>query len=194
LRKLQSVYPDWNASIVKFRLDYLTGRIAAAAKLPAAPVLEAPATPPAPAAKPTEPDPALLKELKALREQVGHLQADKLLLEAKLKEALAAQPAALDPRELAKAEERIRALEKEADLLKVTLEQERAKKPAMGDSAALDRPKRNVSCPSRRMSPRCWRKRRLCCKSSSISSLPQPGPIWRKPANALRRWNKTPGR
>ena len=55
------------------------------------------------------------------------LQADKAILEAKLKEALAVQPAALDPRELARAEEKIRGCMKENDLLKVTLAQEKAK-------------------------------------------------------------------
>jgi len=60
---------------------------------------------------------------------VRQLQADKSLLEAKLKEALAAQPAPMDPRELAKAEEKIKALQKENDLLKVSLNQAKAKSP-----------------------------------------------------------------
>ena len=65
---------------------------------------------PAPSqSKPTRPHPG--RGSSALAERVQEL-------EAKLKEALAAQPAAIDPRELAKAEERIRTLEKEADLLK----------------------------------------------------------------------------
>src|SRR5437867_74109 len=42
---------------------------------------------------------------------------------SKLKEALSAQPAAFDPHELTKAEERIKTLQKENDLLKVSLNQ-----------------------------------------------------------------------
>jgi len=42
-------------------------------------------------------------------------------LEAKLKEALAAQPAAVDPRELAKAQEQVKDLQKENELLKFSL-------------------------------------------------------------------------
>lgn len=61
----------------------------------------------------------------ALQDQVAHLEADKTMLESKLKEALAAQPAASDPRELAKAQERIKSLEKENDLLKFSLAQAR---------------------------------------------------------------------
>ena len=43
-------------------------------------------------------------ELAALRGQLQHLQADNTTLTAKLKEALAVQPAAIDSRELAKAQ------------------------------------------------------------------------------------------
>ena len=62
-----------------------------------------------------------------LRDLGRQLQADKAVLEAKLKEALSVQPAAVDPRELAKAEEKIRNLLKENDLLKVSLDQAKAK-------------------------------------------------------------------
>jgi hypothetical protein len=51
------------------------------------------------------------------------LQADNTTLQAKLKEALGAQPAAIDPRELTRARETIRSLMKENDLLKVSLAQ-----------------------------------------------------------------------
>jgi len=133
LKKLQTAYPDWNPKVVNFRLNYLAAKLATArARIPAAPapvpVIATKSSPaaPAPAAAPSQ---ELLDELRALREQVGQLQADKSLLDAKLKEALAAQPAALDPRELTKAEDRIKTLEKENDLLKVSLEQERVRKP-----------------------------------------------------------------
>ncbi len=56
----------------------------------------------------------------ALQAEVRLLQADKTVLEAKLKEALATQPAAVDPRELTKAREKIQSLMKENDLLKAS--------------------------------------------------------------------------
>ena len=59
-----------------------------------------------------------------LRGQVQQLQADNAMLTAKLKEALAVQPAAVDPRELAKAQEQIQSLMKENDLLKADLSQD----------------------------------------------------------------------
>jgi tetratricopeptide (TPR) repeat protein len=58
-------------------------------------------------------------------------------LEAKLREALSVQPAAVDPRELTKAQEKIKTLEKERDLLKVSLEQDQAKASNVADPALL---------------------------------------------------------
>jgi hypothetical protein len=66
----------------------------------------------------------MTNQFKALQQEIGRLSAQNALLEAKLKEALSVQPAAVDPRELARAEEKIRALLKEKELLKVALEQE----------------------------------------------------------------------
>ena len=53
-------------------------------------------------------------------------QVENRRLSAKLKEALSVQPAAVDPRELAKAEDRIRALMKENELFKAQLTQKPA--------------------------------------------------------------------
>ena len=106
--------------MVKFRLLYLEGKVAGLsghAPAPAAPGDNAPAAA-ADSARNSAPAPAqpakvslarteAEENLRALKDQVQQLQADKTVLEAKLKEALAAQPAAFDPRELAKAEERI---------------------------------------------------------------------------------------
>lgn len=62
-------------------------------------------------------------QIKALQEQIRNIETDKSLLEAKLKEALSAQPAAVDPRELARAQAQIKDLQKENDLLKTSLAQ-----------------------------------------------------------------------
>ena len=65
------------------------------------------------------------------------LQADRSALDAKLKEALAAQPAAVDPRELAKAEERIKSLQKENDLLNASLGEQKARPAGTADTNVL---------------------------------------------------------
>ena len=145
LLQFQKGYPDWNVKVISFRLNYVTAKIAAVSPRVPAPVAPAPAsTGPKPAmspsAGPAQPAPLADWEalLNALKDQVHQMQADKALLEAKLKEALAVQPAAVDPRELARAEEKIKGLVKENELLKVTLAQEKAKPLPAADTKALD--------------------------------------------------------
>ena len=88
-----------------------------------------------------------------LKDQLRQLQADKILLEAKLKEAFSAVPTANDPRELAKAEERARSLQKENDLLKVNLDQAktRTNRPA-GDPLALQKAQKDLVEANRKLS------------------------------------------
>ncbi len=84
---------------------------------------------PAPVVSPTPP-PALSTEaenqIKGLQERIRNMETDKALLEAKLREALSAQPAAMDPRESQKAQDQIKNLQKENELLKVSLAQAKA--------------------------------------------------------------------
>jgi uncharacterized small protein (DUF1192 family) len=68
-------------------------------------------------------------QLKALQAEVQRLQAENQRLSAKLKEAVSVQPAGIDPRELARAEERIRSLMKENALAKAQLAQKAAASP-----------------------------------------------------------------
>jgi tetratricopeptide (TPR) repeat protein len=197
LKKFQTAYPDWNVKVVKFRINYLSGKLAdlvpatpapkpaqpaavtptpsqpAPAPAPAptiatTPVIVTPKTnaapaapmliisskpevvttvppplPQAPGSKPvptpppvavtpvqpvappvanTTPPPANMEpQIKALQEQVKRLEGDKVVLEAKLKEALSARPAAVDPRELAAAQDLVKELQKENELLKASL-------------------------------------------------------------------------
>ena len=141
LQSFRKTYPDWNVLAVNYRLEYLASRIAGlAAKLPAPSAAastpaNAPAAPtgPAPGSAPAPVSADWTNQFNALREQARQLQleknqwlADKELLQAKLREALAIQPAASDPRELAKAETKINALQKENDLLSASLERAKA--------------------------------------------------------------------
>ena len=141
LQQLQKGYPDWNSKVVNYRLSYVAAKIAgmpASVPAPAAPAPTVPSATPTPGsnaapAQPTAPS-DWAAQLGGLQDQVRQLQADKATLEAKLKESLAVQPAALDPRELARAEEKIKGLMKENELLKVTLDQQKAKPLAVADT------------------------------------------------------------
>ena len=161
LQKFQRYYPDWNPKIVNFRLNYVAGKIAGLkAQIPAAPapapVVATPAAPaapvvpvtpaPVPATSPrpappvaTTPVPAAVDDL---RGQVQALQAVNTTLQAKLKEALAAQPTSADTRELAKAQAKINSLLKENELLKVSVTQGKTRTNFVATAAQTDALKR----------------------------------------------------
>jgi len=160
LQRFQRGYPDWNSRVVGFRLNYLADKIAALsarAPVPAAPVPSAVTSPgQPPSASPGQPvQPAAPSDwenqLSTLTDQVRQLQADKTVLEAKLKEALSVQPAAVDPRELARAEARINDLLKENDLLKVSLDQEKTRPVATPDTKVLDEARQAVDEANRKL-------------------------------------------
>jgi phytoene dehydrogenase-like protein len=89
--------------------------------------------------------------VKLLLEQVRQLTADKELLQAKLKEALSAQPAAVDPRELARAEEKIKSLRKEVEVLTVNLKKAEAKPDRPIDPAAFDQTKQGLAAANQKL-------------------------------------------
>jgi hypothetical protein len=135
LQKLQADHPSWNPDIVKFRLDYLADKLSALAKFVAptnaVPSATAPATQGKPAETPgvssEQPTIAALQQQNAnFQEQIRSLTSANAELQSKLKEALAVQPASVSPEELAKANAKIVALQKERDLLAVELDQEKA--------------------------------------------------------------------
>lgn len=127
LKRFKVQYPEWNQGTVDFRLQYVTDRLA---KL--GPVKTAPA----PAA--TAPAAVAADPITELRQTVAQLQEERKVLNAKLQEALAAQPAAVDPLELKKAEGQIATLQKEKELLRVALEQEQGKAAKAADKSAAE--------------------------------------------------------
>src|SRR5215831_10649432 len=141
LQQFQKFNPDWNVKIVNFRLSYLAGKISALGTIAPTPALasniaQTSGTNGAVAAGKTA-SPGLEAQLNSLRDQVRQMQVDKIMLEAKLKESLAAQPAATDPRELAKAEDKIKSLQKENALLNISLAQTRSNTAPTVDTQAM---------------------------------------------------------
>jgi LysM repeat protein len=134
LQRLKNGSPDWNSAIVGFRLSYVAAKIAALSGKAPAPA-ETIATTNAAGKTPRAAPPADWEgQLATLKDQVRQLQAERVILEAKLKEAFAVLPTESDPRELARAEERIKNLQKENELLKLSLE--KAKAPAEPEATA----------------------------------------------------------
>lgn len=156
LQRIQKFNPTWNPKVVSYRLSYIAEKIetgpapmatAPAKKTPSAPNIPAPvnpastANPDVPATTPSTTDPNVAD----LQHTVARLQADKAILEAKLKEALATQPAAADPRELAKAQEKIQSLLKENELLKNNLDTEKAKPGSAADARQIEELKNSLA-------------------------------------------------
>jgi len=148
LTRFRGIYPGWNERVINYRLGYVATKLAPlsaalAGSTPAAPVTNATGnlpsaptnivatpTPSAAASFPTTTPPVVPlmsaeveNQIKSLQGEVASLQLANRELAAKLREALSVQPAAMDPRELAKAEERIRNLQKENELFKAQLAQ-----------------------------------------------------------------------
>ena len=135
LRALQRASPSWNDRVVTYRIRYCTEKLEglkeALAKAPAAPAgrgTNAPASKPAsPAAG--APSSEVLEQFNSLNSRIQQLATEKQSLEAKLREALAAQPAPVDPRELQDAVERIASLQSTNKTLVARLEaQERERR------------------------------------------------------------------
>jgi tetratricopeptide (TPR) repeat protein len=136
IKELQRAYPDWNTKLTAYRLEYISSHLEPLTQK----VSAHPASGTADAGDPaTSPLLNVTNQVKALQEEINRLSGQNALLEAKLREALTVQPAAVDPRELAKAEERIKQVQKERDLLAVSLEQSGVKGATVGAATSPTR-------------------------------------------------------
>ena len=157
LEQFKKAYPTWNPEIINFRLKYVGQKIAEIAPKVQPPAggsagTNRPAPPTAGVTPPAKAAPADWEaQMATLTDQVRQLQAEKVGLEAKLKEALAVRPAAADPRELARAQDQIRALQKDNDLLKVTLDQQKSNLVAAPDTKALQEARLALTEANRRL-------------------------------------------
>ncbi len=136
LRVMQRDYPAWNERVISYRLRYTADKLSALAN--AAPE-------PAPAVTVATPPPTALAgsgevitQFNELSQQIRLLQTDKKLLEAKLREALSAQPAPVDPREFQAAIERIATLQQTNKTLIANLQQQLAERSNLVDKVVVE--------------------------------------------------------
>ena len=181
LQKFQKVFPDWNPNIVNFRLKYLAEKIAdVTAALPAPAPAQVPVAANAPVrpaaagqgAAPAQPD----AEVTALRNQLQQLQADNTTLAAKLKEALSVQPAAIDSRELTRAQQQIEFLTKENDLLKASLSQGKTRTNVVTlatDTAALKEVQAALVAANQKLADQTERADKLALENQALQSRVQ---------------------
>lgn len=110
------------------------------------------------------------RQIADLQNQLRRLQDDKSLLEAKLREALAARPAGVDPRELARAQDLIRQIQKDNDLLQVTLAQEKQKTAAFVNPGDLAQVRHELEDTKHQLADQTARATRLAQENASLQS------------------------
>jgi tetratricopeptide (TPR) repeat protein len=146
LIRFSAIFPGWNERVVNYRISYISTKLAPLSALTSAPsattspntnASTTPSLPPGSNVVVTPPPVTAApwsaefdNQMKSLQNEVARLQGDNKALSAKLKEALSAQPATIDPADMAKAEERIRSLQKENELFKAQLAQMASAPPA----------------------------------------------------------------
>ncbi len=136
LKRIQRGYPTWNERVINYRLHYCADKLAALLDVADAASAKPDPTKPAPAA--TEPPGEVLTQLNDLNERIRSLAADKQSLEARLREALTAQPAPIDPRELHAAVEKITALQTTNRVLLAKLETQEGERKNLVDKVVAE--------------------------------------------------------
>jgi chromosome segregation ATPase len=156
LRNLQRQYPTWNERVVNYRLRYVGERLAtlktALQNGPAKTESTKDATgantnAPVSLAPPGE----VVSQFNSLNEQIQRLGAEKSLLEAKLREALTAQPAPVDPRQLHEAVERISSLQQTNKVLLTKLEEQEKERKNLVDKVVAEEAQRALNEANRQL-------------------------------------------
>ena len=164
LQRFQKMYPQWNPGIINYRLENLTKKISevkaqiAAASAPVAPINTGSGLSAADAAR-------LMAADAALQAQLQTAQADNQTLQAKLKEALSSQPAAINADELARAQEQIRSLMKENDLLKAA---ETAPVKGAADSSNISQLRRQLADAFQKYADEHARSEKLVAENTAL--------------------------
>jgi Tfp pilus assembly protein PilF len=117
LDRFKKTYPTWNPDIIAYRLNDLAQKIST---LKGSSALKAVEKPVVTEVVTNDATAAVKAQLTELQAQLQAAQTENGSLQAKLKEALAAQPAAISASELARAQQQVADLMKANDLLKVS--------------------------------------------------------------------------
>ncbi len=153
LLRLKRSQPEWNPKVVDFRLRYLDTKIERLAPRASVPALTQPAEPAVPGVDVgAERAAAANAQLISLEADLERAQGENRVLQAKLREALTALPAAVDPLELEKAQARQRELAAEVSSLREQLASAQAQVDAKADvqtlketQAELERTRKSLS-------------------------------------------------
>lgn len=153
LQKLRQLYPNWNERVVNYRLRYVADKLEAL-KGSARPSSDAAAEPGKPATGKVDvvaPSGEVISQFNTLKDQIQKLAAEKGLLEARLREALSAQPAPVDPRKLQEAVEKITALQETNKSLVAKLDEQEAERKTLVDKVVAEEAQRALNEANRQL-------------------------------------------
>lgn len=138
LLALHKAYPSWNEKVVGFRLRYMEEKLTELG--PEKPGTSASETnPPTNNQRaPLAPEGEVLDQFNRLNQQITDLTHDRQTLEAKLREALSAQPSPVDPRELQQAVEKISALQATNQVLSAQLDRQISERKNLVEKVVAD--------------------------------------------------------
>jgi len=159
LKSLSRQYPSWNERVVNYRLRYVTERLAAlkAAGASATTPKADPSTTTAKTDQANDPSSTLapagevIEQFNALNERIQRLATEKNLLEAKLREALSAQPAPVDPRQLQEAVERITSLQHTNKVLLTKLDEQEKERKNLIEKVVVEEAQRALNEANRQL-------------------------------------------
>src|SRR5215475_4801950 len=167
LQKFHRINPDWNPKVVNFRLIYLNTKVAAASAQP----ISADKSPRTASASTNSALSAQLEhQLNSLKDQVHQLQSEKIILESRLKESFSAQPATIDPRELTKAQDQVKSLQKENDLLKVTVGQQKVRLATTYDANGFEQTKQALGDANRKLAEQTDKANTLAQEKAALQN------------------------
>lgn len=137
LRQLQRSHPTWNERVIAYRLRYVADKLA---NLPETAAPAAPGAAPKTTAKTDElaPTGEVVEQFNTMNAQIARLAAEKQVLEARLREALTAQPAPVDPKELQSAVEKISQLQSTNKVLLAHLARQEAERRNLVDKVVAE--------------------------------------------------------
>jgi chromosome segregation ATPase len=140
LRQIQKGYPNWNERVISYRLRYCGEKLEGlkAARERAGPVVERPGAVTNGSPAVLAPSGEVLTQFNELNERIRRMALEKQMLEARLREALTAQPVPVDPRELQAAVGRITELQATNQVLMSQLERQQAERRNLVDKVVAD--------------------------------------------------------
>ena len=171
LQKLQRANPLWQSNVVSYRLSYLSTRVvsqSALLKAGAGSRSQPATTIPGTAATTNGVDPELQKQVSMMQSQMRDLQSNNNTLQAKLREALSAQPSSVDPTNLARAEGRIQELARENELLKAGLAEIQAKPAPSALTKQMDQMRQDLDAASKKMIAESARTKALTRENAEL--------------------------